>query len=223
MTSFVAPLPPMHADAPTFLQALDITFTGHMDIDAVSSATTLSHVKTELGRHTPLAEALAAAFDPPASVVGFTPGSMGETSALLVLLGGLFLLATRIITWHILVAMLAGLLLLATLFHWLEPSAYPGPLVHLLSGATLLGAFFIATDLVTSPVTGKGQLLFGAGCAALVFIIRTWAAYPEGMAFAVLLMNALTPLIDHYLRPRVYGRNRRGEPLAYGEKTGSAG
>jgi len=71
---------------------------------------------------------------------------------------------------------------------------------------------------VTSPVTAKGQLLFGAGCGALVFIIRTWAAYPEGMAFAVMLMNALTPLIDHYIRPRVYGRDRKGEPLIYESK-----
>lgn len=222
MTTFVAPLPLTQADAPGFLQSIDITLTGSPAVDAVSSATTLSHVKTELGRHTPLADALAPVFDLPDGLTGFMPGSMGETSAVLILLGGVFLLVTRIITWQIPCAMLASLLLLASLFHWLDPSVYPGPLVHLLSGATLLGAFFIATDLVTSPVTGKGQLLFGAGCGVLVYIIRTWAAYPEGMAFAVLIMNALTPLIDHYLRPRVYGRNRRGTPLVYGDKAESA-
>ena len=156
-----------------------------------------------------------------AGFVGYTPGSLGETSALLILLGGLYLLFMRVISWHIPVSMIASLLSLAALFHWIDADAYPGPLVHLLSGATLLGAFFIATDLVTSPVTARGQLLFGAGCGVLVFVIRTWAGYPEGMAFAVMLMNGLTPLIDHYIRPRVYGRNRKGEPLAYDSKSES--
>jgi electron transport complex protein RnfD len=104
---------------------------------------------------------------------------------------------------------------LATVFHWLDPLHYADALYHLLSGATLLGAFFIATDLVTSPVTRAGQLLFGVGCGVLVFVIRNWANFPEGMGFAVLLMNALTPLIDHYLKPRIYGRTRKGEPLDY--------
>ncbi|MGR9107206.1 MAG: RnfABCDGE type electron transport complex subunit D, partial [Gammaproteobacteria bacterium] len=82
-------------------------------------------------------------------------------------------------------------------------------------GAAILGAFFIATDMVTSPVSSRGQLVFGAGCGLLVYIIRTWAAFPEGMGFAVMLMNACTPLIDHYLKPRIYGRDNRGKPLNY--------
>ena len=90
-----------------------------------------------------------------------------------------------------------------------------GPVYHLVSGATLLGAFFLATDLVTSPVSARGQILFGAGCGLLVYVIRTWAGYPEGVAFAVMLMNACTPLIDHWLKPRVYGRDRKGMPLEY--------
>lgn len=215
MTTFVAPHPLASAGAPDFLHALAITFGSGFRIDAMSSATTLSYVKTELGRHTPLDAALAPVFDLVQHLTGYIPGSLGETSAVFVLLGGLFLLARRIISWHIPCAMLASLLSLAALFHGLYPDHYPGPLVHLVSGATLLGAFFIATDLVTSPVTARGQLLFGAGCGALVYIIRTWASYPEGVAFAILLMNALTPLIDHYLRPRVYGRDRKGEPLVY--------
>ena len=99
--------------------------------------------------------------------------------------------------------------------HAIDPDVYPGVEIHLLAGATMLGAFFIATDLVTSPVSATGQLIFGAGCGLLVYVIRTWAGYPEGMAFAVMLMNALTPLIDHYFRPRIYGRDRKGEPLNY--------
>jgi electron transport complex protein RnfD len=92
-----------------------------------------------------------------------------------------------------------------------------------MSGAAILGAFFIATDLVTSPVSLRGQLLFGAGCGLLVYVIRTWAGYPEGVAFAVMLMNACTPLIDHYLKPRIYGRDRKGEPLSYTEQAEKGG
>jgi len=218
MTTFVTPKPLLTSDAPGFLQGLSITFGNGPQVDIISSASTLGHVKTEISQGSTVADALASVFDLTTSFIGYIPGSLGETSALLILLGGLYLLYKRIITWHIPLSMIGSLLLLATLFHWLAPDTYPGPLVHLLSGATLLGAFFIATDLVTSPVTAKGQLLFGAGCGLLVFVIRTWAGYPEGMAFAVLLMNALTPLIDHYIRPRVYGRNRKGEPLAYDSK-----
>ena len=221
MTTFTAPKPLFSADAPGFLDGLSITFAAAAEIDGVSSASTLSHVKTELSRGTPLDSALTPVFDSLTGFIGTMTGSMGETSALLILLGGLYLLFKRIISWHIPVSMIGSLLLLATIFHLIDPDSYLGPVVHLLSGATLLGAFFIATDLVTSPVTAKGQLLFGAGCGALVFVIRTWAGYPEGMAFAVMLMNALTPLIDHYIRPRVYGRNRKGEPLVYDSKSES--
>ncbi len=215
MTTFVTPRPLFSGEAPGFLQGLAITLGSQPQVDLVSSASTLGHVKTEVSQGNTVTDALASVFDLTTSFIGYIPGSLGETSALLILLGGLYLLYKRIITWHIPVSMIGSLLLMAMLFHWIDPDTYPGPLVHLLSGATLLGAFFIATDLVTSPVTAKGQLLFGAGCGLLVFVIRTWAGYPEGMAFAVLLMNAVTPLIDHYIRPRVYGRDRKGEPLAY--------
>jgi electron transport complex protein RnfD len=134
----------------------------------------------------------------------------------------LFLLHQRIITWQIPLAMLAGLVLPATVFHLLDPEHYVGPAIHLMSGAAVLGAFFIATDLVTSPVSTSGQLLFGAGCGLLVYVIRTWASYPEGVAFAVMLMNACTPLIDHYVKPRIYGRDRRGRPLSHADDKGDA-
>ena len=142
---------------------------------------------------------------------------MGETSKLLILLGGLFLLYKRVIGWQIPVAMLGTVALSAGLMNLVDPEHYAGPVYHIVSGATLLGAFFIATDLVTSPVSARGQLLFGAGCGLLVYVIRTWAGYPEGVAFAVMLMNACTPLIDHWLKPRVYGRDRKGVPLDYGD------
>ena len=110
--------------------------------------------------------------------------------------------------------MLGVVALMASIFYWIDPQKHPDPGLYLLSGGLILGAFFIATDFVTSPNTHLGQLIFGAGCGLLVYIIRTWGGYPEGVAFAVLLMNALTPIIDYYLRPRIYGRNIKGRPRA---------
>lgn len=220
MTLFNAPAPLLSSQAPGLLDSLAITFGGSSPLDAISSATTLGHLKTELGRGVPLSSAGSGIDSLWRLSLGQVSGSLGETSALLLLLGGLFLLYQRIITWHIPLAMLGTLTLLATLFHLLDPQSYVGPLTHLLSGAAIMGAFFIATDLVTSPVSARGQLLFGAGCGLLVFAIRTWAGYPEGVAFAVMLMNACTPLIDHYLKPRIYGRDRKGEPLSYADERG---
>ena len=217
MTLFNSPVPLFSAHAPGFLDSLAITFGDSHHIDAVSSATALGHYKTELGRGVLVPDAAATTDSLFNLALGVNAGSLGETSALLILGGGLFLLAMRVITWHIPLAMLGSLALLSGVFHTIDPQHYVSPLVHLFSGAAMLGAFFIATDLVTSPVSVRGQLLFGAGCGVLVFVIRSWAGYPEGVAFAVMLMNACTPLIDHYLKPRIYGRDRKGEPLSYGE------
>lgn len=220
MTLFSSPAPLFSADAPGFLEGLSITFGNSDQLDAVSSATTLDHLKTEIGLGVPLQAAHAETEALWQLTLGNTSGSLGETSAIFLLLGGLYLIAKRIIMWHIPLAMLGTLTLLATLFHWINPETYVSPLTHLLSGAAILGAFFIATDLVTSPVSIRGQLIFGAGCGLLVYAIRTWAGYPEGVAFAVMLMNACTPLIDHYLKPRIYGRDRKGQPLNYADERG---
>ena len=221
MTTWAHPSPLFSATAPDFAQGLQITFGGWMP-DGYSGATTLGHIRTETGQGHVIASFADHLPNISSMALGNIGGSMGETSAVLLLLGGVFLLWKRVITWHIPVSMIATLLVLAGLMHGLNPDKYPGMEVHLLAGATLLGAFFIATDLVTSPVSAKGQLVFGAGCGLLVYVIRTWAGYPEGMAFAVLLMNAVTPLIDHYLRPRIYGRDRKGEPLQYTNKENAA-
>jgi electron transport complex protein RnfD len=210
MTAWVAPPPLFSADAPSFSEAPAITFSGQIS-DAVSSATTLGHVKTELTRGIPVTESMAQT--PDLMETGYRAGSLGETSALLILLGGLFLLFKRIISWHIPVAVMGTLFLMGTIFHEVDPARYGTGMFHLLSGATLLGAFFIATDYVTSPASKLGQLVFGVGIGVLAWLIRTFAGYPEGMAFAVLLMNALTPIIDQYIRPRIFGRSRTGEPL----------
>ncbi|MEY3221029.1 MAG: hypothetical protein RIT27_2386, partial [Pseudomonadota bacterium] len=119
------------------------------------------------------------------------------------------------ITWHIPVAILVSLTICAGIANGINPNKYPFVFYHLFGGAAMLGAFFIATDPVTSPISKMGQIVFGIGCGVLIFVIRSWAGYPEGVGFAVLLMNAMTPLLDRWLRPRIYGRDRRGEPLQY--------
>lgn len=213
MTTFIAPQYLLAAGSPDFYQSLNVTFLGTYEFDLVSNASVLGHIKTELSRNIIVPDALETTYGVLPSFLGFTSGSLGETSTLLILIGGLFLLFTRTITWHIPFSMLATLTALASVFHWLDPEHYVNASVHIVNGATMLGVFFIATDLVTSPVTKLGQIVFGAGCGLLVFTIRTWAGYPEGMGFAILLMNAVTPLIDHYIRPRIYGRDRKGQPV----------
>lgn len=217
MTTWVSPQPLTSAESPGFMQGLAITFAGLAPTDAVSSATLLGHVKTELGRGLELAGVMAAWFDPAAFSVGQRAGGLGESSALLLLLGGLVLIARRVMTWHIPVAVLGGVAVPALIAHALSPGHFLPVEAHLLSGGLVLVAFFIATDPVTSPNSAAGQLVFGFGMGLLAWIIRTWGAYPEGAAFAVLLMNAATPVIDRYLRPRVYGRDRKGAALPAGE------
>jgi Na+-translocating ferredoxin:NAD+ oxidoreductase subunit D len=145
---------------------------------------------------------------------GTVNGSLGETSALLLLLGGLFLILTKVITWHIPVSCIAAVALFGGLFG-LDSPGIDGAVFHVFSGAAILGAFFIATDYVTSPLYPKGKLIFGAGVGIFTMIIRLWAGYPEGVSFAVLLMNATVPLIDRYTKPKKFGfrpaENRGGK------------
>ena len=126
--------------------------------------------------------------------------------------GGLWLLWQRVISWHIPVALLGSLTLFSGLFWLLDPGHYASPLFHLLQGATMLGAFFIATDPVTASTTPLGKILYAGGIGAFVYIIRTWGGYPDAMAFAVLIMNMAVPLLDHYTQPRVYGHRHRWLP-----------
>jgi len=205
MTTWLTPKPFGSATAPDAASGWDITWNGIPDLDAVTSASMLGHVRTELTRGENVPDILLSIYDPVASAVGTTAGSLGETSAILFLLGGLFLVFKRVISWHIPAGIIITVALLSAVFSLSDPAHYAGPMFHLLGGGLMLGAFFIATDPVSSPVSGPGKLLFGAGIGLLVFIIRNWGGYPEGMAFAVLLMNAATPLIDYYIRPRIYG------------------
>ena len=134
------------------------------------------------------------------------------------LLGGLFLLHKRLISWHAPVGMLAALTLMSLLFwHGSGSDSNGSPLFHLFSGATMLGAFFIVTDPVSGATSNLGRLIFGAGVGILVYLIRTWGGYPDGVAFAVLLMNLAAPTIDYYSRPRTYGHSKPERGFKLGE------
>jgi electron transport complex protein RnfD len=172
-------------------------------IDAVTSATPLGEMKTAvmLTGQVPAAlqERTAAYF------LGEMAGSLGEVSAAALLLGALYLLWKRIITWHIPFSYLGTVVAFGALFWLFDPARYPGPLFHLFTGGLMLGAFYMATDMVTSPITTRGMLVYGAGCGLITVLIRLFGGYPEGVSFAILLMNAATPLIDRFTRPKKFG------------------
>ncbi|MGE5552119.1 MAG: RnfABCDGE type electron transport complex subunit D [Bacteroidota bacterium] len=161
-------------------------------VDAVTTATPLYLLKSgalaEMGTEIPLAQLF----------FGNRAGSLGETSALALLVGGLFLIAIRVIDWRIPLAYLASVAALAVLFG-------QNPLFHLLSGGLIIGAFFMATDYVTSPLTKKGRVIFGLGCGLLTMLIRKYGGYPEGVCYAILIMNAVVPLLDRSTLPRRFG------------------
>ncbi|NOS73653.1 MAG: RnfABCDGE type electron transport complex subunit D [Methyloglobulus sp.] len=212
MTTWANVSPLFSSQSPGIADSWRITFMGLDNIDAVTGATTLGYIKTEFSQNHLLADILKD-YSGFLNFIGWTRGSLGETSTLLLALGGVWLIRQGIIQWYIPISLLFTVTGLASIFHMVDSQHYISPMIHLNSGAMMCVAFFIATDYVTSPNTPTGQLVFGVGCGLLIFVIRTWGAYPEGAGFAVLLMNAATPLIDHYIRPRIYGRDRKGRPL----------
>ena len=139
---------------------------------------------------------------------GYIGGSFGEISAIALLIGGIWLLCTKTITWHIPVSILCTVAAFSGILYLALPGA-ASPLQHLLTGGLLLGAIYMATDYVTSPMTGWGQIIYGIGIGIIVVVIRTWGAYPEGMSFAILIMNAVTPLLNMYIRPKRFGEKKK--------------
>lgn len=212
MTSFVQPLPLFSADAPNLFQSLHIVF-GSTSIDAYTGATVLDSVKSFVGQGGNVHDSLTGLYDPMSWLVGSNAGSMAEGSDILLFVGGMMLIFTRVIQWFIPISILLSIAVISTVFNLIDPASYPSATVHLFTGSAVLGAFYIATDPVTSPTSPKGQLFFGTVLGILIYVIRTWGQYPEGMSFAILLMNAVTPLINRYMRPRIFGRTLRGEPL----------
>ena len=167
--------------------------------DALSGSTMLAEVKYN--------PALASELNFTEMFGGYMNGSMGEISALALILGGLYLLWRKVITWHIPVSILLTMALFAMGYAigFGGSLIYELPLFHLLAGGALLGAIYMATDYSTSPMTHKGMIIYGVGIGVITMVIRLWGAYPEGMSFAIFIMNAATPLINKYCKPKRFG------------------
>lgn len=191
----------------SFLDQLSYIFKGilpdGMGLDAVTMATPLDTLKTQLHMN----GQMKAILDMP--IYGRLAGVGSEWISLGFLLGGLYLLARRIIGWHIPLTFLATLFAISGALHLADPSRYAGPLFHLFSGASMLGAFFILTDPITSPTTPKGRMIFACGAGLLTYLIRVYGGFPDGVAFATLLMNICVPLIDAWTQPAVFGRKNK--------------
>ena len=194
------PLPRTGAEGGSLLSLAGDTFALPLmspDVDAITGATPLGLMKFE-SQGTPAWSLF----------MGDVAGSIGETSALLILLGGAYLAWKRYLDWRIPVSVLVVVGALSSVLHYFDPSRYPGAPFMLFSGGLMLGAVYMATDMVTSPVTRAGAWIYGAGIGVLVVVIRLWGGLPEGVMYAILLMNAMVPFIDRATQPRVFGTGR---------------
>lgn len=207
--SLISQWPPMGLP---FSDQIGLILGGPRAIDAITGATPLDALRTALragtaGGSATVASVLAGSQD----VFGYAGGRGWEWIALGYLLGGLWLVQQKVVTWHVPAAFLGALAAIAGFAHLFAPGSFASPLFHLATGGAMLGAFFIATDPVSGATTPRGKLIFGAAIAALTFIIRNWGAYPDGIAFAVLLLNICVPLIDMKTQPPVFGRKGKDE------------
>ncbi len=169
-------------------------------VDATTAATPLSLMKQAVNGNP---GALADLPDALGMLLGNNiGGSLGEVSALALLLGGCYMLWKKVITWHIPVSILGTVFVFAGIMYLVDPTVYPSPEYHLLSGGLMLGAIFMATDYVTSPMSHRGQLLYGVCIGVITMIIRLFGSYPEGMSFAIFIMNGFVPLINTYVKPQ---------------------
>jgi Na+-translocating ferredoxin:NAD+ oxidoreductase subunit D len=188
----------------SFGESANIIFYGQVNLelglDAISSATPLGEIKTGLGQFSSIHEIMQS------PLYGSFAGRAWEWIALAYFLGGMYLIYKNIIDWRIPLAIISSLSAIALVFYMVDMDLYPSPLFHLLGGATILGAFFIATDPVTAATSTKGRWIFGIGIGLLIYVIRTWGSYPDGMAFAILLMNLTVPTIDYMTKPAVFGK-----------------
>ncbi len=170
--------------------------------DATTAATPLNLMKQIAGGNIEALKDLPSSFD---LLIGNNGGCLGEVSALALLLGLAYMLWKKIITWHIPISILATVFVFSGIMHLVDPELYVSPVLQLLTGGLMLGAIFMATDYVTSPMSKKGMLIYGVCIGLLTVIIRLFGAYPEGMSFAILIMNAFTPLINAYCKPKRFG------------------
>lgn len=174
-------------------------------VDGVSSATPLAIIKEGITTGTPVSKLTSELPSASDMLLGNTTGSLGEISALMLIIGGIYLLFRKVITWEIPVSVLGSVAVIAGVFWIIDPQSYVNPAYHILTGGLMLGAVYMATDMVSSPMTTKGQLIYGVGIGAITISIRLFGAYPEGISFAILIMNAFTPLINTYVKPKRFG------------------
>ncbi len=174
-------------------------------LDAVTGATPLGVVKEGLRNGEQVSELVKQIPSNMQMFIGNVGGSLGEVAGLAIVLGLIWLLYKKVITWHIPISMLGTIFIVSGVFWLINPEKYMNPVFHIISGGALLGAVFMATDYVTSPMTAKGQLIFGIGIGFLTVMIRLFGAYPEGVSFAILIMNAFVPIINLYVKPKRFG------------------
>jgi electron transport complex protein RnfD len=189
---------------PVQMTSWPVIQTAHLD--AITTATPLGLIKEGIANGIPVSqiEGLPQIGN---MLLGFEGGSLGEVSALLLILGGIYMLWKKVITWQIPVSILVTVLIVSGAFWLINPEMYINPLIHLFTGGLMLGAVFMATDMVTSPMTGKGQIIYGIGIGLITISIRMFGSYPEGISFAILIMNAVTPLLNMYIKPKRFGDN----------------
>jgi len=173
--------------------------------DAVTGATPLAIVKEGLKNGEPISQLISQIPPPSQMFLGNIGGSMGEVAAVVLLIGFAYLLFKKIITWHIPVSIIVSIAIFTTILWLINPEKNADPMFHILAGGVLLGAIFMATDYVTSPMNPKAMIIYGCGIGILTIIIRVWGAYPEGVSFAILIMNAFVPLMNVYIKPKRFG------------------
>jgi electron transport complex protein RnfD len=173
--------------------------------DAVTGATPLAIVKEGLKNGESISQLVSQIPTPAQMFFGNTGGSMGEVAAIALLIGFIYLLVKKIITWHIPASVIGSMALFTTILWLVNPEKNADPMFHILAGGVLLGAIFMATDYVTSPMNPKAMIIYGCGIGILTVIIRVWGAYPEGVSFAILIMNAFVPLMNTYIKPKRFG------------------
>lgn len=178
---------------------------GTSGVDAVTTATPLAILKEGVKNGQPVIEIFKNLPTNMDLFLGNMSGSLGEISVAALLIGGIFMLVRKIITWHIPVSVLVSAAVFSGIFWLIDPAKNADPIFHLMTGGLILGAFFMATDMVTSPMNAKAQIVFGIGIGVLTILIRVWGAYPEGVSFAILIMNALVPLLNRFVKPKRFG------------------
>jgi electron transport complex protein RnfD len=179
-------------------------------MDATTGATPLGFIKEGLSAGVPIAELMEKVPSHMNLLLGVMGGSLGEISAIALIIGFVYMLWKKIVTWHTPMAMLGMMALFTGILWMINPAKNMDPAFHLLSGGALLGAFFMATDYVTSPMTTRGMLIYGAGIGFLTVIIRVFGSYPEGVSFAILIMNGFVPLMNKYIKPKRFGEVKNG-------------